>query len=270
MNLHFRSETMNCSECDKPFEAKIFKSTNKPLSPLCYECRAKHREILDKAEKDAAEAQIKELRDNWLKRSGIPHKFLNESLNTFQDRGANTADILFQCQEYAKNFPAISAVSYRSFILVSPRRWGVGKSHLACGIGKYVIEKWLSWKEISPVYYATEQDMLRRVRSTFNRDNGETEEQVFAHLTNVPLLIIDDMGKEEVSDPRFVQRFWFSLVNGRYENELPMVITSNLNPDEIATYLGGGRGNEATFDRIYEMVKGEMLEIEGQSKRRGL
>ncbi len=259
-----------CPDCNKVFDFVVYRllDIEKPLFTLCYECRAKKRAIMEQEEKDKEKAQLQDTRNGWLKYSGIPDKFINKSLSTFEDRGFNSIEILKHCQDYVNDFSMISAKGFKSFILISPNNWGVGKSHLACGIAKGIIEKWLSRNPQSPVYYATEQDMLRRVRTTYNRDTKETEEQVYEHLTNVPLLIIDDLGKEEVSDPRFVQRFWFSVINGRYENELPIVITANLSPDGIAVYLGGSRGNEASFDRLYEMVGGIMWEIQGKSKRR--
>ncbi len=260
-----------CTECNEEFDNTVYKlvgNIEAPLSSICYECRDKKRAIIEKEEREQEQSQIQATKDAWLKYSGIPDKFMKESFETFEDRGFNTIEILKHCQEYVENFPSIRVKGYKSLILISPNNWGVGKSHLACGIAKGIINKWLSRNPQSPVYYATEQNMLRRVRSTYNRDNKETEEQVFEFLTNIPLLIIDDLGKEEVSDPRFVQRFWFSVINGRYEKELPMIITANLSPDGIATYLGGNRGNEASFDRLYEMVGGVMWEIQGKSKRR--
>ena len=111
--------------------------------------------------------------------------------------------------------------------------------------------------------------MFRRIRATFNHiEKQETEEGIYKLLTTIPLLIVDDVGKEEVSDSRFVQRVWFSVINGRYDNMLPIVITANLNPDKIAYHLGGSRNNEASFDRLYEMVGGVFWENEGKSYRR--
>jgi len=115
----------------------------------------------------------------------------------------------------------------------------------------------------------TEPDMLRRIRRTYNHvEGGETEDDVLYKLCTVPLLVIDDVGKEDVSDPRFVQRLWFNLINTRYDNMLPVIITANLTPDEISFHLGGNKNNEASFDRLYEMLKGVFYEIKGKSYRR--
>jgi len=112
---------------------------------------------------------------------------------------------------------------------------------------------------------------LRRWRRTYDhRDGEETEDEVLRKLVGIPLLIIDDVGKEEVADSRFVQRVWFSIINTRYDNLRPVIITANLSPDEISYHLGGNKNNEATFDRLYEMLQGVFYEIKGKSYRRKL
>ncbi|OFW84737.1 MAG: hypothetical protein A2W44_08930, partial [Acinetobacter sp. RIFCSPHIGHO2_12_41_5] len=223
----------NCISCGAEYESvtyRLFSGEGKPLSPYCYDCRAEKRARIEREDKEKQEAYIKELKIGWLRVSGIPAKFLNQTLDSFIDRGFNTMEILQRCRDYVENFPSTRPRGYKSLILISPNNWGVGKSHLACGIGKAILQKSISLSPVSPVYYTTDQAMLRRIRATYRQEKAETEEDVFDHLTNVPLLIIDDMGKEEISDPRFVQRVWFSIVNGRYENELPIVITANLTP----------------------------------------
>lgn len=271
MTATFLTKVIPCSECGKEFNAqivKLFGVPDRPLSTLCYDCRAIKRAELERQEKAQQELKVKALKLQWLRNSGIPSKFLNESLDTFEDRSGNTANRLNICREYADNFGSLRATGYKSLILLSAGAWGVGKSHLACGIARAIIEKWLPLSTQSPVYYITEPTMLRRIRATYNRDNSESEEQVFEHLINVPLLIVDDVGKEEVSDPRFVQRVWFSVINGRYENELPVVITANLTAEGMMTHLGGSRGNEATFDRLFEMIQGVMYEVKAAGSKR--
>ena len=64
-----------------------------------------------------------------------------------------------------------------------------------------------------------------------------------------------------------MQRVLFSIIDGRYKAMRPMVVTANLSPEGLKLYLGGG-GDEASFDRLWEMVKGKFIKIEGESYRR--
>ena len=206
-------------------------------------------------------------KSDWQFKSGVPLRYQNKSLINFKvNKGNQTA--YKKCVDYLDKFPLKLPVRYYSLGLFSKGIWGVGKTHLVCAIANELIKRSVN---ICPALYITEQDMLRRIRRTYNNNNFETESDVLKKLWNIPLLIIDDVGKEEVADARFVQRIWFSIVNERYNNYRPIIITANLNPDDICYYLGGDKDNEATFDRLYEMVKGVFYEINStKSYRRAM
>lgn len=208
---------------------------------------------------------VEERRRVWLNESGIPLRYRDKTLDGFiVSKGNKRA--FDACCEYIENFPLRKVVNYKSLGLFSENTWGVGKTHLVCALGKMLIER---CQFINPVLYMTEPMMLQRIRATYDHENGkETETGVLDILTNIPLLIIDDVGKQDIADPRFVQRVWFSVINARYGNLLPIVITANLSPDNIASHLGGSRNNEAAFDRLYEMLQGTFYEITGDSYRR--
>ncbi len=202
---------------------------------------------------------------DWLRNSGVPLRYRGKAFADFKVNKHNKL-AFDNCQEYVEGFPMRLPIEYYSLGLFSKRVWGVGKTHLVCAIVKRLIER---CQNINPVLYVTEPDMLGRIRKTYNhRDGEETEDEVMRRLSTVPLLIVDDVGKEEVADPRFVQRVWFSIINTRYDNLLPVVITANLDPDDIAYHLGGSKNNEASFDRLYEMLQGVFYEIKGESYRR--
>lgn len=272
MNVSDAKKKINCVDCGKEFESLVITLMNKPriLSPYCFACRDKRREEYEKQEREAIEKERMTLRDSWISTCGIPRRFANQSFETFENRGDNTIKIKMVCEEYAEQFPLARYQTYQSLGLFSKGIWGNGKSHLACSIARRVIERWVVWSPNSPVIYITEPLMFRRIRATFNRSGGtqETENGIYSELANIPLLIVDDVGKEEVADARFVQRVWFNVINERYDNMLPIVITANLSPDEIASHLGSSRNNEAAFDRLYEMVNGIFWENTGGSYRR--
>ena len=200
-------------------------------------------------------------KSSWVASSGIPLRFRGKDFSNYEVNKNN--ELAFNMsKKYAEEIPLKTNMDYKSLGLYSKEDWGVGKTHLVCAIAKRLIER---CRNTNPVLYITEPDMLLRLRGTFNRqDSAETETIVYKELTTIPVLIVDDVGKEDVADPRFVQRVWFYIINTRYNNLLPVIITSNLTPDGIAHYLGGSRGNEATADRLYEMLNGEYYEIKGE------
>ena len=67
----------------------------------------------------------------------------------------------------------------------------------------------------------------------------------------VDLFIIDDLGKENTKD--YTSAMLYQLINRVYENEKPIVITTNFNSIELARKLGE-RG-QAIVSRITEMCE---------------
>jgi DNA replication protein DnaC len=256
--------TRTCIECGKTYEAheaQILGMRNPIVfgGGRCKECAKKKMEAEELRETQMRDLELKTKREDWRTRCGIPIRFMKQRFDTFQpNRSKSLSNAFKDCVDYADKFPLRGYHGYRSLVLYSEGVWGVGKSHLAASIGHRIFDRWVGDTEYCPVRYTSEPNLFLRIRNTFNRqtaeEHHETETEVYRELTTVPLLIIDDMGKEEVSDPRFVQRVLFTIINGRYDNMLPVVITANLNTDRLEKHLGGDRGNSATFDRITEMT----------------
>lgn len=83
---------------------------------------------------------------------------------------------------------------------------------------------------------------------------------------NTPVLVIDDVGTEEKS-PYLNDQAWqiqrrlryFVAINHCYENDIPMIITSNLRLAELARHIG-----DRAWSRLNEMApKGFMLDLTG-------
>ncbi len=102
---------------------------------------------------------------------------------------------------------------------------GSGKSHLAAAITHELLAK-----EKSVVFQAV-PELLERIRSTFNKNAKESEQQIMKALQSCDLLVLDDIGSERVTG--WVYEIFFRIVDGRYRNERPIVYTSNLTPKEL-------------------------------------
>jgi len=174
------------------------------------------------------------------------------------------------CKDYADKFLCDQPRKSPSLVLYSNKIWGVGKTYLACSIAHAILDKWNGETESCPICFVSEPDLFLRLRATYNRhsgDGGETEEQVYSPLLSAPLLILDDVGKEEVTDPRFVQRVLFAVINGRYDSMLPIIITANLDTEGLDRHLGADRDNGASMNRLAEMTGNIFYELNGDSYR---
>lgn len=282
-----------CLDCKKPYTKNTFvigmdMATGKKIEReysggRCPECRQKRWEIekvkIEKQRQAAIEAQ----KLKWWKTSGVPFDYLDKSFQNFEKNLQPKA--YADCLNFAENYPVDNPHGYRSIVLFGDKSWGTGKTHLGCAICRRIIQRWtgkgtdwdyttnqLTQVGRNPVYFISEPDMFSRIRSTYDytleeKQRKPTEASIMNGLVTVPLLVIDDMGKQLVSDPKFVQRTLFTIIDTRYRTGLPMVITANLDPDMLRHHLGGGVENDASFSRLKAMVKGKFVNVPGEDYR---
>lgn len=278
-------------ECKKEYQAEIICLMGVRLlrgEGYCSDCAKKELESQEAKELAVKQATITSQRRQWRDTCGIPRKFMLQEFKGFdtQREGCSGLTKAYEkCLNYANKFPLDqSYLGYPSLLLVSDSSWGIGKTHLACSIAHNILNRWngegINWevwngelfKSSCPVRFISEPDLFLQIQATYNYSPEEkpyrdSETDIINKLVSVRLLLIDDVGKRRVQDPRFVQRVLFSIIDGRYKAMRPMVVTANLSPEGLKLYLGGG-GDEASFDRLWEMVKGKFIKIEGESYRR--
>ncbi|WP_394548842.1 ATP-binding protein [Priestia aryabhattai] len=123
--------------------------------------------------------------------------------------------------------------------------WGVpgnGKSLLAASVANELESKGKT------VVFISMSNLLQKIRSTFNNNNKESENEIMKALHTCDLLIIDDIGAEKVTD--WVEDVIYRIVDGRYTRKKTIFITSNLNPDDLEKKIG-----KRSMDRLTEMCQ---------------
>ncbi len=102
--------------------------------------------------------------------------------------------------------------------------YGCGKTHLAAAIANFAVGMGV------PTLFITVPDLLDTLR--FSYDNPEaTFEERFEEIRTAPLLVMDDFGTQNATP--WAQEKLFQIINYRYINRLPLVVTTNLMLDEI-------------------------------------
>jgi len=127
---------------------------------------------------------------------------------------------------------------------------GTGKTHLSVALV-------MKLRGIQPQKANFQQatGILIDLRSGFSKDASEKE--ALGKFQNNEILIIDDLGAEKVSD--YVVQAWYSIIDYRYSNMLPTIITTNLSLDELAGRFG---------DRVASRISsGTVVTIKGEDKR---
>jgi DNA replication protein DnaC len=102
--------------------------------------------------------------------------------------------------------------------------FGCGKTHLAAAIANFTVSLGV------PTLFITVPDLLDALR--FAYDNPEsTFEERFEEIRTAPLLIMDDFGTQNAT--AWAQEKLFQILNYRYINRLPLVVTTNLLLEQI-------------------------------------
>jgi DNA replication protein DnaC len=102
--------------------------------------------------------------------------------------------------------------------------FGCGKTHLAAAIANFAVGMGV------PTLFLTVPDLLDTLRFSYESEDTTFEER-FDEIRNAPLLVLDDFGTQNATG--WAQEKLFQIVNYRYINKLPVVVTTNLDLDEI-------------------------------------
>ena len=102
-------------------------------------------------------------------------------------------------------------------------------------------------------------ELLNEIRDTYERSD-KTEGDLLQLVKEVDLLVLDDLAAAE----RFTE--WekaklYEIINARYEDEKPIIITTNRTISWIEDRLG-----KKVVDRLLEMC-GDVLPLDGENYR---
>lgn len=132
---------------------------------------------------------------------------------------------------------------------------GTGKTHLCSAIANAVLQ---AGKAV--VYLKSSQllDSIRQAKFYQDKEERAESNNIMEYLYRVPLLIIDDLGTENLTD--FAQEQLLLLIDERINYRLPWVVSTNLSLNELDTHY-----ELRLIDRIMGTAK--VLRFSGESVR---
>ncbi|MEO8376556.1 MAG: ATP-binding protein [Candidatus Sumerlaeota bacterium] len=182
----------------------------------------------------------------------VPRRFATKDFTNFKaekkDRDRGT--VLETAKAYANTFNGGESEG-----LLLRGITGCGKTHIAIAILKEVIRRGYSG------YYANFNDLLSRIRDSYNADSGASEAELLDAVDSAQLLVLDDVGAESTTD--WVRDRLYLIVNRRYENALPTIITTNCDEAELQARVG-----PRIVSRLYEMCSFDFPPFPKQDFRR--
>ncbi len=103
--------------------------------------------------------------------------------------------------------------------------YGCGKTHLAAAIANYQLQRG------QPVLFVVVPDLLDHLRAAFAPGSALTFDKRFDAVRTAPVLILDDLGAQSTTP--WAQEKLYQILNYRYNAQLPTVITTNCEMEDL-------------------------------------
>ncbi len=199
--------------------------------------------MLEEEKKLELMQEFSKMVEKIIKNSKMSKRNLSYKFDNFEPNNSNRK-VFNNLKNYSEKL--LKGIEKKGLILVGNN--GVGKTHLACSIANKLIENGI------PVIYGTLINLLAELRNSYDTDNNISEMEIIKLYENVDLLIIDDLGKEKPSEWGLEKLF--TIINSRYENNLPVIITTNYNQNALVERLslnGEIETAKSIISRVYDM-----------------
>lgn len=165
---------------------------------------------------------------------------------------AENIPVINLLKKYSEKFKSIGTAPAGLFLYGSV---GTGKTYAASCLANDLMTNGKTVLFMSFALY------LIKIREGFKNYSEETniESEILKHVKTCDLLIIDDLGIENVKE--FAAEKLFTLLDTRYRTKKPFVITTNLSIEAIKEKFG---------ERICDRINGSTYKYEckGESRRK--
>lgn len=190
---------------------------------------------------------------DW-KRFGIPAHFVERDLDNLDwtQPALQHPDLRAYCDQFDDHLKAGIGL-----LLIGPN--GSGKTHIAVGLAKRARLE-LGYD----ITFITQKAFLARLRDSYEPGARETEAQIMAQLTQIDLLVLDELRADEIN--AWSRGKLFDLISRRYDADLPLLATTNLSLNELAYLPDGAIGfDEATLSRMVGIM--QVINVSGADYR---
>lgn len=233
-----------CGKCGTPKQCRVESPFHdEPMIVRCM-CACEEHEEAERAARAQAEqaaAWADAMRDECFESAD----FLRTC--TFEADDRANPQVSTACERYADTFSQNDRYG-----LILHGGVGTGKSFMAAAIANRVIDHGFTalQTDIGSIATAMESSFEKR-KATLKR------------ILGYDLLVIDDIGAQRSTE--YMMQHVYSVIDGRYRQGRPMVITTNLDFEGLSGGLASGPWGRI-FDRISEVCY--PVEFAGKSRRR--
>ncbi|UBV34090.1 ATP-binding protein [Staphylococcus xylosus] len=208
-----------CEKCGNKYDLHKFDSG--------YEYRDGCECSMIAAGKEAENKRKQKAIDNIFNQSNVNYSLQEVTVNNYQPQNKSQTDAKQTAIEYVKTFSTGKPKS-----LIMQGSYGAGKSHLAYAIAKAVKAQGYS------VAFMHIPMLMDRIKATYNKNAVETTDELVKLLSNVDLLVLDDIG---VENTEHTLNKLFSIVDNRVGKN--NIFTTNFSDKELNQNMNWQRIN---------------------------
>lgn len=241
----------NC-KCNKLFQANDF------IVVCRCKCETEALAEVERQKKLEKNLERKMQRLEALKRASLlDEQFENASFDKLDlNRPSSFINASKRCNTFCEKWEEVKNKGLGMYIYGDI---GTGKSLLTACIGNYLLNKNVS------VLFTNFLNIAKQIKLSFY-NNGMSESEFIERLTEVDLLIIDDLGTENFmkdGERTWIQTKIYDVINLRWVKKKSTIFTSNESLVELVEKCGLMR---KTVDRIAAMSTAK-IELRGSSYR---
>lgn len=184
--------------------------------------------------------------EHALRAAHIPPAYRHATLDSFETDTPAMATVLQRVRDRVETY---SAEDNRGVMLIGPN--GVGKTHLAVGMLRALIERGLSGAFYNVI------SLLDEFKAEYSRQ--ESTSTVMEDDLSRAVLVLDDLGVQRATG--WSAERLHAVINRRYELGRTLIVTTNKTPSQLRREL-----ESAIVSRLYEMCLA--ISLDGIEDRR--
>ena len=218
-NIVEEQHNLKCSKCGNTYDYYKFSNGNE----FRHGCDC---ELIEIGKKERAARKEKYL-NRIFNQSNVNASLRDATVNSYQPQNEHQVQAKKTAIEYVKTF---SVDKPKSLILQGS--YGTGKSHIAYAIAKAIKNEGYS------VAFMHIPMLMERIKATYNKNAEETTDELVQLLSNIDLLVLDDIG---VENTEHTLNKLFSIVDNRVGKN--NIYTTNFSDKELNQNMNWQRIN---------------------------
>lgn len=220
---------LHCGKCHTPKQCEM-ELAGRIIKPYCM-CRCESEEWERQRDEERKAARMHRL--DMMRRTGFPDSEMRKW--TFEADDGQSGKPMDVMRRYVDNFPAMLE---RGKGLLLHGNVGSGKSFAAACVANALIDKG------TPCMMTNFTRLVNTINNQF-----EGRQKYIDSLNDFDLLVIDDLAAER--DTEFMTEQVMTIIDARYRSGLPLIVTTNLEPQQLVNPDGIGR--KRIYSRLLEM-----------------